>query len=92
MATCLPFVKVEMGKYLIGTEVRSIQLKGSSCFVRTSEGYMDLQEWLRYYARGECKKLNSLLQNQLIPFKDVVVSMLKKNNARKRVINKYEML
>ena len=54
LATCLPFVKIAPGKYLVGTDIRYIQIKGRGVLVRTGGGYMYLSEYLLHYAKTEC--------------------------------------
>ena len=61
LATCLPFVKLAPGRYLVGTEVRSIQIKGRGVLVRTGGGYMYLSEFLLHYAKSECLKLGLMI-------------------------------
>ena len=54
MATYLPFVKLSPEKYLIGTHQRFLQLKENGCLVRTGGGYMELNDYMKNYARSEC--------------------------------------
>ena len=62
IASCLPIIKVESGKYLIGTEVRTIALRANEVVVRNAKGNIRLEEWLQAYARSELKKINSVLK------------------------------
>jgi len=61
LATCLPFVKLATGKYLIGSEVRMIAIKGRGVLVRTGGGYMYLSEYMLHYAKIECIKLGLVM-------------------------------
>ena len=38
----LPIIKLEQGKYLIGTKVRQIQFKNNNLIARVGGGYMNL--------------------------------------------------
>lgn len=64
LATCLPFVKLTTGKYLIGSEVRMIAIKGRGVLVRTGGGYMYLSEYMLHYAKIECIKLGLVMLKQ----------------------------
>ena len=64
MATYMPFVKLEPGKYLIGTRERTLQIKGRNILVRTGGGYMHFEEYLRHYSRSECISLNKLVRKE----------------------------
>ena len=78
LATCLPFVKLETGRYLVGTEVRSIQIKGRGVLVRTGGGFMYLSEFLLHYAKSECLKLGLMILKQNKSLKQVVLNLLKR--------------
>lgn len=57
LATCLPFIKIATGRYLMGTEIRAIQIKGRGVLVRTGGGFMYLSEFLLHYAKSECLRI-----------------------------------
>jgi len=78
LATCLPFVKIKQGIYLVGTEIRSIQIKGRGVLVRTGGGYMYLSEFLLHYAKSECLKLGLMILKANKTFQAVVVGLLKR--------------
>ena len=81
MATYLPIIKIEEGKYLVGTRVRPLQLKGSNVMTRTSGGQMNLDEYLRHYARAECSALHSLIRKGDGTMIGTVMNLLKKHKA-----------
>ena len=78
LATCLPFVKLGPGKFLIGSEVRNIQIKGRGVLVRTGGGFMYLSEFMLHYAKIECIKLGLTMLKQKKSFQQIVVAILKK--------------
>ena len=92
MSTCLPFIKVSTGKYLLGTEVRQIQLKGSGCLVRTGKRLMYLDEWLRHYSRSETFILNVLMQSTSKNYQDAVVFLLHRHRTSQDIVDKYILL
>ena len=79
LATCLPYVKLSPGRYLIGTEIRSVQIKGRGVLVRTGGGYMYLNEFCLHYAKSECLKMALLMMKTHSNYKTCVVSLLKKH-------------
>ena len=63
LVTCMPFVKLAPGKYLIGSRARSVQLKGSTCYVKTGSGLVKLTEYLKRYSRSKCIEFNNQVYN-----------------------------
>lgn len=58
MVGLIPIVKLDTGKYLIGAEVKSMQIKNDSLLVRVGGGYCSLEEHIAKVARYECLKIN----------------------------------
>ena len=84
LATCLPFVKLSPGRYIVGTEIRSIQIKGRGVLVRTGGGFMYLSEFLLHYAKSECLKMGLLIikaqqRSKKANYQKVVIDILKKH-------------
>ena len=86
----MPFVKLVPGKYLIGTRQRQLQLKGSTCQVRTLRGQMNLADYLKRYSRSECIDLNMLIQNGDGSMKNTVISLLQRHKADKESMDRWE--
>ena len=61
LATCLPFCKVAPGQYLIGTEIRKIQIKGRGVLVKTGNAFMYMSEHLLHFAKSEGIQLALML-------------------------------
>ena len=72
-------VKVAPGQYLIGTEIRKIQIKGRGVLVRTGSGYMYMSEHLLHFAKSEGIQLALMLLKQRKPYSNVVLSLLQKH-------------
>ena len=62
MAAYLPIVRLDYGKYLIGTHERYVKLKDDGPIVRVGGGFMKLDEYLRHYARSECIEISKLMR------------------------------
>ena len=50
----LPIVKIETGKYLIGTKVRQIHFKNDNLLARVGGGYMNLSQAITSEAKIGC--------------------------------------
>lgn len=72
MVGLIPIVKLDKGKYLIGTEVKAIQIKNDSLLVRVGGGYVTLEEHIEKVARYECLKINNLMRKKSLDFKGAV--------------------
>ena len=53
----LPIIKLEQGKYLIGTKVRQIQFKNNNLIARVGGGYMNLSQALASEAKINCLQI-----------------------------------
>ena len=62
MATYLPVVRLDYGKYLIGTHERQVSLKEEGPIVRTGGGFMKLDEYLRHYSKSECIEISKMMR------------------------------
>ena len=49
----MPLAKVAPGQYLIGTEIRKIEIKGRGVLVKTGSGFMYMSEHLLHFAKSE---------------------------------------
>lgn len=64
----IPIVKLDTGKYLIGCEVKSMQIKNDSLLVRVGGGYCTLDEHILKVARYECLKINQVMKKKNLDF------------------------
>jgi hypothetical protein len=76
MVGLIPIVRIESGKYLIGTEIKSMQIKNESLLVRVGGGYATLQDHLSKCARQECLKLQNLMKKKNLDYKEAVCSLI----------------
>ena len=87
MVGLIPVVKLDTGKYLIGTEVKSMQIKNDSLLVRVGGGYCTLEEHIAKVARYECLKINQVMRKQNLDFKNAVCYFLDKHKVNVKVKN-----
>ena len=90
MATYMPYVKLEPGKYLIGTRERKLMMKGKSVLVRTGGGYMHFEEYIKHYARSECIGLSKLIRNCDGSVENAMIKLLNKHYTDKKSIAIYK--
>jgi len=58
----IPIIRLDAGKYLVGSEQKSIQIKAESLLVRVGGGYITLQEHIEKVACYECLKINGIMR------------------------------
>jgi hypothetical protein len=87
MVGLVPIVKLDTGKYLIGTEVKSMQIKNDSLLVRVGGGYTSLEEHIARVARIECLKINQAMKKNNLDFKGAVCFFLDKHKANTKIKN-----
>lgn len=57
MIGLLPVVRIEAGKYLVGTNIKTMSVKNDIVLVRTGGGLMSLEEHISRVALAQCKRL-----------------------------------
>lgn len=87
----LPIIKLEGqdGKYMIGTQKQSIQIKSDRLFIRVGGGYATLEEYLKQNGPFECIKLAKVMRDQKCGYKDAVTFYLNKHKAAKNVMKEW---
>ena len=60
----LPIVKLESGKYLIGTKVRQIQFKNDVLMTRVGGGYMNLADAIAGEAKINCSQISLQMEKK----------------------------
>ena len=90
MVTYLPIVRLDYGKYLIGTHEKEVQLVENDAVVTTVGGYTKLNDYLGQCARSECIELKKLIREGNGSYKSTVLNILKKHNADKMALGRWE--
>lgn len=57
MNTLVPVVKIQPAKYLIGTELKLLEIKSAMIMVRIGGGYEELTNFLQKHGTSQCLKL-----------------------------------
>ena len=93
LVSMMPIIKMreenERHYYMLGTEVKEIQIKTDRLFIRVGGGYSTLQEYLEQNGAFECIKIYKIMRDQQCSFKQAVKFYLEKNKASKRVMTEY---
>ena len=87
LTSLLPIVKLEPGKYMIGTEKKPIQIKSDRLYIRVGGGYMSLEDYIKQNGPFECIKLNKVMRDKNFSFKEAVKFYLDKHKASKKVVS-----
>ena len=72
MVGLIPVIRLQEGKYLVGSEVKAMQIKADTLLVRVGGGYTTLEEHIEKVARYECLKINQIMRKQQLDFKAAV--------------------
>ena len=64
LTSLLPVLKLEAGKYMIGTEKKPIQIKNDSLLIRVGGGYATLEEYLHQNGPFECIKIAKVMRDK----------------------------
>jgi hypothetical protein len=87
MVGLIPVIRLQEGKYLVGSEVKAMQIKADTLLVRVGGGYTTLEEHIEKVARYECLKINQIMRKQQLDFKAAVCTLLDKHKANVKVKN-----
>ena len=90
MITYLPIVRLDYGRYLIGTHEKEVKLVHGNVVVATIGGSMKLDEYLKHCARSECIELKKLIREGDGSYRNTVLNILKKHNADKKALGRWE--
>ena len=92
MITYLPIVKLDYGRYVIGTHEKEVKLVYGDPVVTTVGGYIKLTEYLRHCARSECVELKKLIREGDRSYKGTVLNILSKHNTDKEALFRWEKI
>ena len=73
----VPIIRMQAGKYLIGTESKLLIIKGQSVMVRIGGGFERLDEYLKRNEVNELEKIKKLMTDKKKTFNQVMVDLLR---------------
>ena len=85
----MPVVKLQTGKYIIGTHCREIIIKQTNLLFRVGGGYLDLKSFILKEAKIECIKILQDMVDENTTFCDVMCKVLLDNGATEKVMQKF---
>lgn len=85
----LPVIRIQEGKYLIGTESKSVMIKNTTCVVRIGGGFENLETYITGHEQYELEKLKKMMEDGNRSFSDVVRELLNKYKADPAVVNQF---
>ncbi|CDW88396.1 cell division protein [Stylonychia lemnae] len=86
----LPIIRVASGKYLIGTDLKMLMIKGTICMVRVGGGWERLEDYINRVQDQEIDKIKRLMTEVQKPYQLVMVDLLININAEQTVIQNYQ--
>eukprot|EP00347_Sterkiella_histriomuscorum_P009015 403342856 len=86
----LPVIRITQGKYLLGTDSKSLVIKGDICVVRVGGGFEKLEEYLRRNQDSELDKIRRIMQEQKKSYNKVIFELLQKYGADQSVLQYYQ--
>lgn len=85
MIGLIPVVKIDTGKYLIGSKLTSLQIKSESQLVHVGGGYTSLEDYITKVARFECLKINKHMKKHNKDYENAVCGFLDKHKAHVKI-------
>lgn len=90
MGTLAPVVKISEAKYLVGTEVKWLEMQFKVLKVRKSDGlYETLDSYLRSTGAKQCLKFFNLIEDSKNNMVGVIEGMLRRFGAKDRALTKF---
>ena len=85
----IPFVRIQKGKYLIGTEVKTLMITNNHVMVRIGGGFDPLPRYLEKNEDEDITKLKRMMDKEGKAVDEVIVDLLGKANAEAVVIKSF---
>ena len=85
----LPIVKLEPGKYLIGTKVVAIQIKNKNLICRVGGGYTVLNKVLAADAKINCLQIALQMEKKEQTFEEAMLDILMQKKASEKVMRQW---
>jgi ATP-dependent protease Clp ATPase subunit len=85
----LPVIRIRTGKYLIGTDAKMAEIRGSTCMVRVGGGYQKLDEYIERVQEAEMDKIKRMMSEGKT-YNEVIIDLLTKYGAENAVITQVQ--
>ena len=89
LSSILPIIKLESGKYMIGTEKKNIAIKSDRLLIRTGGGFTTLEDHIKQNGPFECIKISKVMRDKNCSFKLAVKFYLEKHKSIDKVISDF---
>lgn len=86
----MPIIRVAAGKYLIGTDLKMLMIKGTICMVRVGGGWERLEDYIYRVQDQEIDKIKRLMTEVNKPYQLVMVDLLLNVNADEKVVANFQ--
>lgn len=85
----LPIIKLEPGKYLIGTKIRQIIITNNGLIIRTGGGFTELNQAMAQEAKIQCLQISLQMERKRQSFKEAMIDILTQKKASISTIKKF---
>ena len=85
----LPIIKLDAGKYLVGTKVMKILIRNNNLIARVGGGFTDLNQAINSEAKIQCLQISLQMEKKGQTFQDTMIDILREKKATEKVINKF---
>lgn len=89
MQTMIPIIKVQASYYLIGTELKMLEIKGINIMVRVGGGFSDLQEYIVSCAPGQLNSIFKMMEEKNEDYVDTISRILRKLQTDSETIKEF---
>ena len=83
----VPIIRIGPGKYLIGTESKTVMIKNTTCVVRVGGGFENMEAYIQRNEMDELNKLTRLMEEGEKEYEEVIKDLLNKFKAEPAVVN-----
>jgi hypothetical protein len=84
MSAIVPVIKVSEAKFLIGCELKQLEIKHQQVMVRIGGGYEELSEYLHKSGKVQCLKLYTMKKEQNLTLGALISTLLVKHGASEK--------
>ena len=85
-----PIIKLDKKTYMIGVERKVIQTKNEKLFIKTLEGYIPLERYIKLECIDGSLQIEKTIRDLMKTFKQVVILHMLGHKATPAIISNYE--
>lgn len=90
MQSMIPIIKIQADQYLIGTDLKWLEIKGINIMVRVGGGFTSLQEFISNHAATQLNNIFKSMEEYGEGFVDTISRILKNYQADPETIKEFK--